>query len=227
MRLVLFDIDGTLLRTSGAGTRALNRAMQEVFGLPEGMRDILPDGKTDAQILREALARNGGIEMPRDEALASFFKVYSRHFGREIVGDSGLQVFWQAYHLVRSLKDLDGVRAGVATGNIRACAHLKLRHAGLHTYFQFGGFGCDAEERWEMVRTAIRRGEELHRTQARKVVVIGDTPSDIEHGRRAGARTVGVATGRYRCSQLEDAGADLAVESLQPSRTLLSFIGEG
>ncbi|HSR68461.1 MAG TPA: HAD family hydrolase [Acidobacteriota bacterium] len=224
MRLILFDIDGTLMTTDGAGTRALNRALQEVFGLTEAMRDIRPDGKTDSQIVREALSRNGGLDMPQAEALRSFFRVYLRHFDDELVGHCGLTVFWQAYHLILRLRDGGRVRTGIATGNIRPCAELKLRSAGLHSFFPFGGFGCDAEDRHQMVRAAVRRGEELYGIRAQSVIVIGDTPNDIEHGRKAGARTIAVATGNYSRVELQETGADLAVDSLQPTPDLLSFI---
>lgn len=223
MRLVLFDIDGTLLLTDGAGTRALERAMLEVFGLPEGMRNVRPDGKTDPLIVREALQVNGGLSEVGPDRMAELFVCYERCFAVE-TASCGIQVFADACRLARLLADDQRYRVGVATGNIENCAWSKLRLAGIESLFSFGAFGSDAEDRTEIIRTAIRRGSGGH-LEGVDAVVIGDTPSDIQHGRQAGARTIGVATGRYPAAELLACGPGMVVETLQPTPELLAFLG--
>lgn len=223
MQLVLFDIDGTLLLTDGAGSRALERAILEVFGLREAMRNVRPDGKTDPLIVREALRVNGGLAAPDPLRLAELFVCYQRHFVVE-TASCGIQVFPGAYRLARLLSDDPRFRVGVATGNIESCAWAKLKLAGIDSLFSFGGFGSDSEDRTEIIRTAIRRGSGSN-PEGVESVVIGDTPSDIRHGHQAGARSIGVATGRYSVLELKAAGAGMVVQTLQPTPELLAFLG--
>ncbi len=223
MRLVLFDIDGTLLLTNGAGTRALNRAFLELFNLQEGMRSVRPDGKTDPLIVREALRVNGGLPHLDSGQMDEFFRCYERFFAQEM-RSSGLQVFWGAVRLARLLADDPRFRVGLATGNIESCAWAKLQHAGIDGLFSFGAFGSDAEDRTEVIRTAIRRGADGKPDRVESAVVIGDTPLDVEHGQRAGARTIAVATGNYPLQDLQASRPGLAVETLQPSPELLAYL---
>jgi len=221
MRLILFDIDGTLLLTNGAGTLAMNRAFIELYGLKE-VRNVRPDGKTDLLIIRETLQLNRLPHMP-DGRLEEFLSSYERHFAQTML-DSGMRVFHGAVRLARLLADDPRYRVGLATGNIESCAWGKLEQAGIRELFSFGGFGSDAEDRSDLIQAAINRGAEGDPEGVESTVVIGDTPRDIQHGHSVGARTIAVATGSYSLRKLQSARPGLAVESLQPSKELLAFI---
>ena len=225
MGLILFDIDGTLLRTRGVGTRALNLAISEVLGVEDGMSGIRPDGKTDPQIIREALKRNCGRQKAENGQIDAVLYRYPHHFRREIKRNSGLVVFLGAYRLAAELSRRRRFHVGVATGNIEECANLKLRWAGLESLFSFGGYGSDAEDRTQLIRTAIERGSRTTSSPGGgSAVVIGDTPADILHGRQAGAMTLAVSTGRYSLAELRRCQPDLAVESLEPAPPLMEFL---
>lgn len=221
MRLILFDIDGTLLLTNGAGTLAMNRAFVELYGLQEVL-NVRPDGKTDRLIIRETLQINGLPEM-KDGQLDEFLRSYEKHFAQTML-DSGMRVFHGAVRLARLLADDPRYLVGLATGNIESCAWGKLDQAGIGELFSFGGFGSDAEDRSDLIRAAINRGAKGDVGKVESIIVIGDTPLDIQHGHNVGARTIAVATGSYSLRKLQSARPGLAVQTLQPTPQLLDFL---
>ncbi len=223
MHQILFDIDGTLLKTNGAGNRAMERALDDLFGLRKAMQGYHLDGKIDREILAEVLGNHnhGPIEGERREL---FFARYTEHFREEMDGDSGLFVYCGAYHLVRRLSGDPRFHLGVGTGNIESCAKEKLRRAGLDSFFSFGGYGSDADDRTGMIRKAISRGKKRYKSEPVSITVIGDTPRDVEHAQNAGARTIAVSTGNYSLEELTASGADLAVETLDPTDRLMAFL---
>lgn len=225
-KLLLFDIDGTLLLTGGAGSRALNRTLLEFFGLADALGKVRPDGKTDPQIIREALAQ-AGLNGDSEKALPSdLFPRYTVLLQEELAASAGsLKVLPGVREVLEQLAADEGCLLGIATGNIEAGARLKLEYAGLGSRFSFGGFGSDAEHRTELIRIAMARGGRLvETTPIGATVVIGDTPRDVFHGREAGARTVAVASGRYSEQELEASGADLVLPSLLSREPLLQFL---
>lgn len=225
MRFVLFDIDGTLLLTGGAGSRAMQRTLQEMYGLPGGMNQIRPDGKTDPQIIREVLEREGHAITAAEELFSSLFPRYLGHLKEEIPRSQGFVVLPGVIELLRRLAGEPRFAAGLATGNIEEGAHIKLQQAALSHYFSFGAYGSDSEDRTEVIRIAIQRGLQAVGAQAAEAVfVIGDTPRDIIHGREAGARTVAVASGSYSLQELRVHQPDLALPSLEPIDPVVSFL---
>ncbi len=224
MKLVLFDIDGTLLLTGGAGSRALRRALYRVFGLANGMNSIRPDGKTDPQIVQEALRRHGkeqGVIVP------SFFRTYLEFLEGEIRVSPNFVVLPGVRRLVSRLDHDKRFSVGLATGNIEEGARLKLKRAGLSSFFSFGAFGSDAEDRTRLIRIAIHRGlEKISPADLEAVFVIGDTPRDIIHGREAKAKTIAVATGSYSLDTLRSYGPDLALPSLEMIEPIEIFMAE-
>jgi phosphoglycolate phosphatase-like HAD superfamily hydrolase len=203
MKLLLFDIDGTILLTNGAGTRAANRAFEKIYGLRGAMEGIDAAGKTDPLILREMF----GNGLSRDYTEHEAEELYREYvvFLEEEVERSAIDVMPGIPQLIESLSSRKDMILGIATGNIERGARIKLRRAGLDGYFKAGGFGSDSWSREELVRVAVERAKaHLENRQVfERVFVIGDTPHDIIHGRAAGAVTVAVATGGYSLAELD------------------------
>lgn len=203
IRLVLFDIDGTLIRTAGAGKEAFARVAETQFNVPDGMADLDFAGRTDPAIVREFFDRHQ-IE-PSPANFQRFFDAY---------------VFWLEHLLAqRSGRVLPGVREslqalqglphrpvlGLLTGNIRLGAQIKLRHFGLWHWFTVGGFGDDHEDRSQIARIVAQRGSrQLGRPLAGgEILVVGDTPLDIACARAIQAKTLAVATGTFALAELQ------------------------
>ena len=225
--MVLFDIDGTLLLSGGAGSRALGRALKDIFGLTDGLSNTRPDGKTDPQIVHEVLARSGQVQEGSDH-LEPLFSSYLSYLREELSAGKNFRVLPGVRELLARLTPQAGFLLGLATGNIEKGARMKLERAELSSLFAFGAFGSDAEDRTELIKIAIQRGAEtIKPATPEDVIVIGDTPRDIVHGREAGAKTVAVAAGSYSLKSLLLYKPDLAIPSFEPIEPLLSFLAEG
>ena len=219
MKLLLFDIDGTLILTGGAGIRALNRAFCQVVGTVNAMDGIRPHGKTDLAIIREIFVTHGEPR-PSQNSLSQVLDLYVKFLPDEVHQSNSYRIL---PGILRFLEDFHGRKElafGLATGNVERGARIKLERGDLNRYFSFGGFGSDAESRSELVRCAAEKGAR-HAGQAvdpRETFVIGDTPRDIDAGREAGFRTVGVATSDYSKEDLHAAGADLVLSDFERDR---------
>ena len=206
MILYLFDIDGTLLRADGAGSRAFDRASEIEFGLPDASRGIRFGGKTDYAILDEILvARRGDVATAQERE--RFIARYLPYLDEELHNSPTFRVLPGAFESLDYLATRDDVVIGVATGNIDAGAQAKLRRAGLHGRFALGGYGCDSHLRPSLVARAIERGRALANCALRSVVVIGDTIHDISAARACNAVAVAVSTGADDASALTHADA--------------------
>lgn len=215
IRLVLFDIDGTLIHSGGAGEKAFGRVFATQFGIVNGTAQVSFAGRTDLAIVSEVLLRHQ-IEASA-ENLQRFFDAYVfllEHFLHQLNG--GLQP-----GVTEWLRDLEAHAqrpvVGLLTGNIRLGAEIKLRHFGLWDAFQTGGFADDGMDRNHIAAAARNRGEALLGARLRddEVLVIGDTPLDISCGRHIGAKVLAVATGGFRRPQLEEHQPDWAVNDLR------------
>jgi phosphoglycolate phosphatase len=220
-KLVLFDIDGTILLTDGAGRRAVHRALIEVFG-GTGPDDHRFDGKTDPQIVRELMRLEGYSDERIDESMPVVFERYVALLREELgVAPDRVRLMPGVRDLLDALAARSDVILGLLTGNLVAGAHAKLSAAGIDpSIFRVGAFGSDHEVRGELPAVAQRRAREELRIEiaGRDVVVIGDTPADIDCGRAIGARAIGVATGHYSVDELRqhdpaDVFADLSATS--------------
>jgi phosphoglycolate phosphatase-like HAD superfamily hydrolase len=214
-RLVLFDIDGTILRSNGAGRRAMLAALRDVFGTP-GPEDHRYDGKTDPQIVREVMRLEGHHDAHIDERMDALMTLYLARLEDELQNVATL-VHPGIFELLAALERRDDTILGLLTGNLREGAYAKLRAAGIDPdRFRVGAFGSDHEHRPELPAVARQRAEEeLGVTLAGEdLVVIGDTPADIECGRSLGVRAIGVATGSYTVDELMRCGAYAAFETL-------------
>ncbi len=227
MKLVLFDIDGTLITTGGAGLRAFSRALSEVFQISEGLANVRLDGQTDYLILEAALRNAGRTDPPDSRLTKRLYRRYVECLEEELVeGAAEYRVLGGVPELIEALVR-GGWLVGLATGNLEEGAWAKLRPGTLDRHFLFGGFGSDARERCDLIRVAIERSRPYNQGLVpRHVVVIGDTPSDILHGRRAGARVIAVASGGYSSTELSSFAPDLLVDALEPIEPILEYLNE-
>ncbi len=219
--LLLFDIDGTLISSGEAGTRALNRAFEELFGIKDAFKEIRMAGKTDPQIMREAMQKQG--IPPTEENLQAMIEGYLKYLKVEIDNPwrrtmPGVTEALQKLHI-------KGYSLGLLTGNLEQGARIKLAPFGLNRYFPAGAFGSDHEDRNKLLPIAIERfSYNGKRFVPERTVVIGDTPRDVECARVHGAYAVAVATGPYSADDLSDTGAHLVLESLEDFHTFERFL---
>lgn len=215
VRAVLFDIDGTLLVTGGAGGVAWQRAFAELYGVEANVAERTDAGMTDPEIaaivFRAAVGREG---TPEERARA--IGCYLKHLPDAVAESVGYRVMPGIEELLDRLID-SGHLIGLVTGNVEAAAHIKLARAGLNRFFSFGGYGSDSADRTEVTKAALERGSLVSggALAGGTCIAVGDTPRDVVAGHGAGIRVVGVATGRYSVDELEQAGADWALASVQ------------
>ena len=227
MKLVLFDIDGTILHTHGAGKRAVHRALREVFGTtgPEGHRF---DGKTDRQIVRELMTLAGHGDAHIDRHMDDLLDRYVRYLRDELESATRPpHVYPGVRPLVDALDARDDVVLGLLTGNLVEGARAKLDVAGFAwERFRVGAFGSDAERRPDLPALAKQRGEAVlgRPIAGGDVVIIGDTPADVTCGTGIGARAIGVATGQYGEEELRVAGAWATFATLAATERVIDAI---
>ena len=209
-RLVLFDIDGTLLWTDGAGRRAIHRALIEVFGAT-GPADHRFDGKTDPQIVRELMRDVGHDDAHIDARLQGLFIRYVQCLREELRDPAHpSKPLPGVTDLLDALSRRSDVTLGLLTGNLVDGARAKLEAVGIDPdIFVVGAYGSDHELRPELPAIAQRRARARLGVDiaGRDIVVIGDTPADLQCGRDIGVRAIGVATGRYTTDDLAAQGA--------------------
>ena len=215
MRLVLFDIDGTLVIAKGAGRRALGRALERVYGTTGPIEGYDFRGKTDPRIVRDLMGAAGLAPDVIGGGLGECFELYARGLVEEIGDGQCVSVLPGVAELVRRLDATEGVLLGLLTGNIEEGARIKLAPTGLWPYFRTGAYGSDDGDRRRLPSLAARRAQALtgHGFRPEDVLVIGDTPLDIECARAFGAVAVAVATGFHPYAELEALGPDLLFES--------------
>jgi len=227
-KLVLFDIDGTLLDTQGAGARAFRRAMIEVYGETGPIDSYDFHGRTDPQIARELLHMAGFQDDAIDTGLPDLWDTYLRELRIELDStDTGTSVLPGVPSLLDALHDSGRHLVALLTGNIEPGARLKLGAAGLWERFDLGAYGSDHERRDHLPAIAVRRARDrsgIH-FRGKDVVIIGDTPFDVSCGRSLGVRAVAVATGKHNTHELTAAGADVVLRDLRDTAAVLSALG--
>jgi phosphoglycolate phosphatase-like HAD superfamily hydrolase len=222
MKLVLFDIDGTLIDSGGAGIRALDLALRELFSIENGFQGISMAGRTDTHIIKEGLSRHG---IPVDGNLPEVIKTYLSYLSAEI-HNNRKKIKPGIYEVLEILDSMDNILLGLLTGNIEQGARIKLSAFDLNRYFPAGAFGSDDEDRNLLLPFAVKRFEALSGTEIpmTNCIVIGDTPRDVHCAKPYGAFCIGVATGPYTMEALEEAGADHVMEDLSDRDRLLGII---
>lgn len=221
MHICLFDIDGTLISSGGAGKAALEDALASEFGLTEPIEKMSFSGRTDRAIVKDLLALNGLPDMP--ELYQRLMAAYLRHLPARLESLQG-KILPGIRPLLEELARRDTVAVGLLTGNIRAGARVKLGHFGLYDFFAFGGFGDQHLDRDDVAREALAEARQRYDGRVRndRVWVIGDTPLDVRCARAIGARVVAVATGWHTVEELAAHRPDLLLTDLSDPTPLLS-----
>lgn len=216
VRLVLFDVDGTLIHTGGAGVKAFARTLASEFNQPNGTDGIKFGGRTDPSLVREAFTNCGIPATPEnfDRFFGSYVFWLDHLLASNASGGAGAGV-WRLLDDLRALPQPPAL--GLLTGNIRLGAEIKLRRYGLWEVFETGAFGDDHEDRNQIAKIAQARGSRLLGTELSgdQIVVVGDTPRDIECGRAISGRVLAVATGGATFEYLQAHRPDWVVEDLQ------------
>jgi phosphoglycolate phosphatase len=226
-QLVLFDIDGTLVLTGRAGVRGMNLAFGRLHDRDRALDNVPIAGRTDRAIVIDAM-RAIGVE-PTEDAIAALRDLYIEILGVEIhrpaPGHPSL-VLPGVTALLDALDRAPGVVSALLTGNFRRGAAVKLGHFDLWQRFAFGAFGDDHVDRRALVPIAVERAKAagLAVPPAERIVIIGDTPSDVDCAKAYGGRAIGVATGPFSRAALEDAGADLVVDTLEPAEYIIEWL---
>lgn len=218
LRLVLFDIDGTLIHTDGAGVRAFGKVFETHFKIPDATKPVKFAGRTDTSLAREIFCAHG-IE-PSKENFHIFFEQYAFWLAHLLTQSKG-DIYPGVWRLIYELQRLpDPPVIGLLTGNIRLGAEIKLRHFNLWEFFVTGAFGDDHEDRREIAAIALQRGMRVasRNFSLDDVLVIGDTPRDIDCAKAIGARILAVATGDSTLAELQAHNPTWAVTSLEKVR---------
>lgn len=211
MRLLLFDVDGTLVWAHGAGRIALTKAMAAVYGTPPPYEEYDARGKTDPRIVFDIMRAAGVPDDVICARLASCFEAYVRHLDLLIDNGHPVQAMPGIPELVRALSSRSDSVVGLLTGNIERGAHAKLRPTGLLPHFRVGAYGSDDADRRRLPAIARERARTLtgHDFPFGQIVIIGDTPLDVDCARACGARSVAVATGQHTYEELASCAPDV------------------
>lgn len=227
MKLVLFDIDGTMLKSEGVGRASMESALRAVFG-SHGSDEYRYDGKTDKQIVREVMKGEGHADKLIDERMETVMEHYVGGLDERIgSGSYKVRTLPGIPELLDALERLDGVVMGLLTGNIREGARRKLAAAGVDFgRFKINAFGSDHEHRPNLPAIAQRRAKESLGLQldGDRMYVIGDTPADIVCGRDLGARAIAVATGYYSVADLREHDPFAVFEDLSDTEKVVATI---
>jgi phosphoglycolate phosphatase-like HAD superfamily hydrolase len=222
-KLFLFDIDGTLLASGGAGWKAMAAACAELFGASD-LAGIDIAGRTDTSIARQLFARHGQAATP--ENCTRLFDCYLGHLERYLPETNG-QLLPGVIELLDTLRERSDCVVALLTGNLARGAELKLTHYGLWKYFDFGAYADDHHDRNELGPVARARASDRHGVEfpAENVIVLGDTPHDVACARAIGARAVAIATGRHSRAELEASAPDFLFDDLSDVRAVLAKLG--
>jgi phosphoglycolate phosphatase len=212
---ILFDIDGTLIISGGAGAASWRMAFDELYGVAADIGQYTDTGMTDPEVGRRTFV----AVMHRQPSRDDFARLLERrlHYLYQTVADS------KDYRVLDGVEELlprlleDGYVLGIVTGNLEAAAHIKLHRAKLNRFFSFGGYGSDAADRGALTRIALTRASLVYGEDVRpaQCLVIGDTPHDAEGAHAAGIQCVGVASHNFTADQLKAGGADFVIASLK------------
>lgn len=211
--LVLFDVDGTLITSGGAGARAWAYAFDRLYGVAADIGSHSEAGETDPAVARATFTGSVG-RPPTKEELARLFAAYLRRLADEVATSEGYRVLHGVESLLEPLSD--GTMLGIVSGAMEGAARVKLERSGLNRFFVFGGYGSDSPDRTEVTRIAIEKASVVHGREIDRhsVLVVGDTPRDVAAAHAAGCVAVAVASGKYGVDELRAAGADHVLASL-------------
>jgi len=227
VRIILFDIDGTLITAGKAPRRAFTQAFQEVLGVVPVTAGVRTHGATDPQIRHDTAMSTFGRSLT-DSEYARFNARYVELLYREIDCEAEYQGMPGVGDLLEALSQHEGVALGLQTGNLEEAVPAKLNRGGLTRYFACGGFGTDSSSRPEIIRTAIARTRDAYQiasAQQTDVIVIGDAPQDVGAAMEVGVRSIAVTTGIYTAKELAAAGPCTVLADLSDVQGVISLLG--
>jgi len=220
-KLVLFDIDGTLIRNTQAHKIAFSSGFKQVYGISASIDSINHHGLTDQQIIKEVLSKHGLKEKVIEEKIKECMEAMVNSF-RGAIKTEEIYLLPGVKPLLETLHKM-GLLLGLVTGNLQEIAEGKLRKASIYHYFKVGGFGSDAPQRATMLKIAIDRASKIiGKIQPQDVFLFGDTIYDVMAGKQVGVNTIAVATGSYSEEMLKD--ADIVVSSLEDTQSIVNII---
>ncbi len=221
--LLLFDIDGTLITSGGAGERALRRGFRERFGIDDDLKNVEIAGRTDSGIARAMLRTHGVAETP--ENITAFVDSYLTHLALELPQAEG-RLLPGVLTLLEALKSRPEMVLALLTGNVVRGAELKLTHYGVWTFFEFGAYADDHHDRDQLGPFAQRRARERHGLEfpPERIVIHGDTPYDIACARAIGAKAVAIATGKFTRPELAAHHPDFLFDDLSDHTAVLAAL---
>lgn len=225
-KIILFDIDGTIILTKGAGRRVLEEAINYVFGRDLDASSIRFSGKTDPQIVREILEANGIKEPELSEKRSAILERYASNFSIEELMPT-LEVLPGVKELIALLSANPEIKVGLLTGNLEATSWLKMDAASIdRSLFEIGGYGSDSEDRYSIPAIVLAKARNLFQEDLSgdQLVIIGDTEHDIKCGRSISAKSIGVATGHYSYEELKSHEPDLVYSDLSDAHSILADI---
>ena len=222
--LLLFDIDGTLLTSGGAGIHALRRGFKDRFGIEDDLREIEIAGRTDSAIARQVFAKHALPETA--ENLTAFFDGYLHHLALLLPEKQGC-LLPGVLPLLSALRSRSEAVLALLTGNLARGAELKLTHYGVWHYFEFGAYADDHHDRNQLGHFARERARERHGVEfpPERIFVLGDTPHDVSCARAVGAKAVAIATGNYPRERLAAAAPDFLFDDLSDVPAVLCALG--
>jgi len=225
-KLVLFDIDGTLMLLDNVANNAFKTMARELFGIEASIFDIRCSGKTDSLIFEEVMRAKGvdADEIQTKRNLA--FDRYCLYFALYLNGEDHYRIYPGVIPLLENLSRNKCVHLGLLTGNIEFTAWKKLEKAGLNQYFSFGAFGDESKIRSELVGIVLQRVRERSGLtfQGKEIVIIGDSVHDVECGKRYGAKSIAVATGFHSKEELSNAHPDMLFDDLSDYQSVIHVI---
>lgn len=222
-KLVLFDIDKTLIRGFKWDINAISKAVKKTYNVDENPYAKEYSGLTDKERIFKVLEKNGLSKKEINSKLKCCLDSFLEFFN-EAARKNNVYALNGVKKLLEELKK-NNVLIGVVTGNIEATARIKLKKAGLNSYFKIGGFGSDEFRRADIAKIAIKRAKEKFNFKLNNnVFLIGDTFNDVKSGKDAGIKVIGVATGIWTMNQLKEAGADYVFKNLRNTDRILKII---
>lgn len=224
--LLLFDIDGTLLRADDSSRRAINRAFSEIYGIMDPVQDVPFLGRTDPGIFRDVALQLLGRPFNEGE-LERVSERYIAFLPGELERCESFHLMPGVAQLLPLIAARDDIILGLETGNLEPSAYLKLKRGGIDRYFQIGGFGSDSEDRTELVRIAIERACNLDHDMIpdKNIYIIGDSPHDISAGRNLGVNTIAVVSGFVGREKLQAESPSCLLPDLSDIPEFLRCIG--
>jgi phosphoglycolate phosphatase-like HAD superfamily hydrolase len=225
-RLILFDIDETMIASNGAGRRAFSSALKQLHDIPDEAFTLSMSGKTDPQILAEILACADKTHLDHEKVFASLLEPYLTELEKEIATATNYIVHEGIWDLLERLNSHPDAYLGLLTGNVEKGARMKLNRFGLNKYFAVGAYGSDSGNRLDLPAIATQRADKYYKTRFRpdEVVIIGDSVNDVLCAKHFGARSIAVNTGKTSLASLTEIQPDFLFETLRHTERVMKAI---